>query len=271
MGKDSRKTPGKPFRKRKVSALHLFYVIVIFVIVQLFLLVICPGRINEYAFDNFSFASTVVSIVLAVISIVYTFQSGQSSSDQLSNIKDIEGRIHQEINRFSDIDERITRALKPIGDSIGDIRQQTSDINKSIKDNLLFATPPSDTNDNASTATVDICTLPRMFRIVFYISQRCVDTGKPFPFFILKNVAEKHAYYCLGVINCLSAFRPELMTIVRGAEYTQITITRFDAGALGITSLDALKDSLSALLEREKYKNLFKELDMYFQGEGMAV
>ncbi len=203
MGKDSRKTQGKPFRKRKVSALHLFYVIVIFVIVQLFLLVICPGRINEYAFDNFSFASTVVSIVLAVISIVYTFQSGQSSSDQLSHIKDIEGRIHQEINRFSDIDERITKALKPIGDSIGDIRQQTSDISKSIKDttNLLFAAPPSNTDDNTSTTTVDIYALPRMFRIVFYICQRCVDTGKPFPFFILRNVAEKQAYYCLGELS----------------------------------------------------------------------
>lgn len=225
--------------------------------------------INEYAFNNFSFASTVVSIVLAVMSIVYTFQSGQSSADQLSHIKDIEGRIHQEINRFSDIDEQKTRALKPIGDSIGDIRQQTSDINKSIKDNLLFATPPSDTNDNTSTATVDIRTLPRMFRIIFYISQRCVDTGKLFPFFILKNVAEKQAYYCLGVINCLSAFRPELMTIVRGAEYTQITITRFDANALGIISLDALKDSLSVLLEREMYKNLFKGLMRIFKG--MAV
>ena len=226
--------------------------------------------INEYAFNNFSFASTVVSIVLAMMSIVYTFQSGQSSADQLSHIKDIEGRIHQEINRFSDIDERITRALKPIGDSIGDIRQQISDINKSIKDNLLFATPPSDTDDNASTATLDVRTLPLMFPTVFYICQRCVDTDKPFPFFILRNVAEKHAYYCLGIINCLSAFRPDLMTIVKGAEYTQITITRFDADALGIPSLDKLKASLSVLLEREMYKNLFKELDMYFQGEGMA-
>lgn len=271
MENDSMKTSNKPFRKRKVSALHLVYIIVIFVIVQLFLLVIYPGRINEYAFDNFSFASTVVSIVLAVISIVYTFQSGQSSSDQLGHIKDIEGRIHQEINRFSDIDERITKALKPIGDSIGDIRQQTSDINKSIKDNLLFATPPSDTDGNASTSNVDIRTLPLMFCIVFYICQRCVDTGKPFPFFIWRNVAEKQAYYCLGVINSLSAFRPELMTIVRGAEYTQITIIRFDAGALGITSLDELKESLSALLEREKYKNLFKELDAYFQGNGTPV
>ena len=229
--------------------------------------------INEYAFNNFSFASTVVSIVLAMMSIVYTFQSGQSSADQLSHIKDIEGRIHQEINRFSDIDEQITRALKPIGDSIGDIRQQTSDISKSIKDttNLLFAAPQSDTEDNTSTTTMDIRTLPRMFRIVFYISQRCVDTGKPFPFFILKNVSEKQAYYCLGVINCLSAFRPEWMTIVRGAEYTQITITRFDAGALGITSLAELKASLSVLLEREMYKNLFKELDAYFQGEEISV
>lgn len=171
----------------------------------------------------------------------------------------------------SDIDERITKALKPLGDSIGDIRQQTSDISKSIKDNLLFATPPSDTDGNASTSNVDIRTLPLMFCIVFYICQRCVDTGKPFPFFIWRNVAEKQAYYCLGVINSLSAFRPELMTIVRGAEYTQITITRFDAGALGITSLEELKESLSELLEREKYKNLFKELDMYFQGEGTSA
>ena len=170
----------------------------------------------------------------------------------------------------SDIDERITKALKPIGNSIGNIRQQTSDISKSIKDNLLFATPPSD-DDNTPTSTVDIRTLPPHVPHRFLHRPALRGYRQTIPFFILRNAAKKQAYYCLGEINCLSAFRPELMTIVRGAEYTQITITRFDANALGITSLDELKASLSVLLEREKYKNLFKELDAYFQGEGMSV
>lgn len=97
----------RTFGCKKVSIFHLVYIVIIFLIIQLFLFVIYPGHVNEAAFTNFSFASTLVSIVLAVVSIVYTIQSGLSSIGQFKTIQDIEERIHHEINKFSSIDEKI--------------------------------------------------------------------------------------------------------------------------------------------------------------------
>lgn len=85
--KDKNDSKNKSFCRKKVSILRLIYVSIIFAIVQVFLLVICPGKISSYAFENFSFASTLISIVLAVVSIVYTLQSGLSSFGQLNSIK----------------------------------------------------------------------------------------------------------------------------------------------------------------------------------------
>ena len=65
-------TPKKIFWTRKVSLWHIVYIVIICLIVNVFLLCIVPGRVNDEAYQNFSFAATIVSIVLAVVSIVYS-------------------------------------------------------------------------------------------------------------------------------------------------------------------------------------------------------
>ena len=62
-------------------------------------LLIMPGRVSDDAYQNFSFAATITSIVLAVVSIIYSLQSGLSSVGQLNAISDIEGKISQEIKK----------------------------------------------------------------------------------------------------------------------------------------------------------------------------
>lgn len=77
-------------------------------------LLIIPGRINDDAYQNFSFAATITSIVLALVSIVYSLQSGLSSVGQLHSVIEIESQISNEIKKFSGIDEKIRNALVPI-------------------------------------------------------------------------------------------------------------------------------------------------------------
>ena len=92
---------------KKVSVWHIIYIVLICTIFCLVVILILPGRICEEAYTNFSFAATITSIVLAVVSIVYSLQSGLSSVGQLNSIKDVEVSIKNELQKFSDIEGAI--------------------------------------------------------------------------------------------------------------------------------------------------------------------
>lgn len=128
----------RSFWGRKVSIWHIIYLVIICLIINIFLLCIVPGRINEEAYHNFSFAATITSIVLAVVSIVYSLQSGLSSQSQLNGIKNIEERIGSELTRFSTLESSIKDAVKegitPLEASMGNIQQRQDDLQKSQDD-----------------------------------------------------------------------------------------------------------------------------------------
>ena len=126
------------FWSRKVSIWHIIYLVIICLIINIFLLCIVPGRINDDAYQNFSFAATITSIVLAVVSIVYSLQSGLSSVGQLNGIKDIEAKIGTELTRFANLETSIKNAVRegitPLEASMGDIKQRQDEISKTQDD-----------------------------------------------------------------------------------------------------------------------------------------
>lgn len=101
----------KGFLCRKISLWHFAYLSLFCIMFSVMVLLVMPGRINDDAYQNFSFAATITSIVLAVVSIIYSLQTGLSSVGQLNAISDIESKISHEINKFSDIDDKIREAL----------------------------------------------------------------------------------------------------------------------------------------------------------------
>ena len=98
----------------KVNIHHLYYVLLIAVLIIVVLILHIPFGISRYAFDNFSFASTITSIVLAVVSIVYSIQSGNSSSDQLNGVRDIERNITKQLNNFSELEDKLHKKVDEI-------------------------------------------------------------------------------------------------------------------------------------------------------------
>lgn len=77
----------------KISKLHLYYILAICSLIIISILLQIRYPVSEVAFENFSFASTITSIVLAVVSIVYSIQSGNASNIQLNNVRDIDAEI----------------------------------------------------------------------------------------------------------------------------------------------------------------------------------
>lgn len=124
------------FWTARVSVWHIAYIVLICLLIILFVLLIAPGRISEDAYHNFSFAATITSIVLAVVSIVYSIQTGMSSLGHMTRIRDIEENISEEVQKFSGIDEAIRQAISPLNQKMGDM-QKAQDTMKQVQDDML--------------------------------------------------------------------------------------------------------------------------------------
>lgn len=84
-----------PFWTCKVPVWHVAYIVLICILIVLFVLLIALGRINDDAYHNFSFAATITSFVLVVVSIVYSIQSGISSLGHMSRIGILQNTSNQ--------------------------------------------------------------------------------------------------------------------------------------------------------------------------------
>lgn len=101
--------------ERKVNKLHLIYCLVISLLLIIFI-IICwvlssKNVISEYAFENFSFAATIASILLAVVSIVYTIYSGAETSSSIGVLKNVENNISKQIETLQGIESVIKESI----------------------------------------------------------------------------------------------------------------------------------------------------------------
>lgn len=129
-------------KERKINRLHLIYGFVILAILGVCLLVIVPGCINPDAFDNFCFASTIVSIVLAVVSIVYSFRTKNNASDNMAGIREIERGIDDKLRRFdelekhiiSELDNSLQSGINPLHQDVSSLHDDQVGLRESIEE-----------------------------------------------------------------------------------------------------------------------------------------
>lgn len=87
--------------------LHIIYLCIIFTIILGFMIVcFCKGRISENAFQNVSFAATVSSILLALISIVLSMNAANTTSNNLGSMSELERKLNESLDRLDEIRER---------------------------------------------------------------------------------------------------------------------------------------------------------------------
>lgn len=131
-------------RIKLINKLHFVYNIVylsiIFILIILVIIVACKYRVGDTAMVNFTFAATVVSIVLAVVSIVYTLVSGGSMMRYFGKFDLIEKRLENEVDN-----------IKRLNQDISEILQHTRDIDKrmSKSDHRNEKANPFDSNSSS--------------------------------------------------------------------------------------------------------------------------
>lgn len=232
----------KSFWTMKVSVWHILYIILIFFILSICLLCVIPGRINDDAYHNFSFAATITSIVLAVVSIVYSIQSGLSTMGRMSNLTEIESNINKEIARFSTLEAAIKEGVKevitPIQASMGDIQQRQNDLQKAQDDlaknfSEMLTTSTSGHTKKGTKDEFPQNNLPQIFAVILLTCLLSQKTGRDIPYHILGRFFGVRSYYCEGVINCLAVFQNTSLQVGEGSKNNRQKIILYDESKFG--------------------------------------
>lgn len=258
---------------KKVSVWHVIYLILISVIVNVFLLTICPGRVSDAAMDNISFASTIVSIVLAVVSIVYSLQSGYTSYNQLDSIKNIEGNIQNELRKFQDLRDTISDAISPIQSTVDDIQKATGDIQKTTGDiqraqdninknldglNQTVSLNVSDTNGSAKEKSI---TLTHTMVVSLYAAAMSKEKGMDIPFHIFASFIGSKSHFAEGMLEGLSAL-DDGIKMKQGSSVTRKRITEFNEQTFG--TINDLKEKAVANPNKRIGADFIAAIDDYY-------
>ena len=267
------------FWSRKVSIWHFVYLVIICLIFNVFLLCIVPGRINDDAYQNFSFAATITSIVLAVVSIVYSLQSGLSSVVQLNGIKDIEAKIRTELTRFANLEASIKNAVRegitPLEASMGDIKQRQDEISKSqdilsnnwrelMQTTMSVNIKSTETSEENYKSTTKLLSddAPQIFSVILYTCICSYKTQKDIPYHVLGQFFGVRSYYCEGVINSLATFNRNSMTLRVGSKHSRQVVSDYNESELG--SKEWLRQQVLEGKNTKLGKDIILALDEYY-------
>lgn len=225
------------FWDRQISIWHLIYIAIICLIIIIAVLVIIPGRINEDAYQNFSFASTITSIVLAAVSIIYSIQSGLATGSQMSDVKSIEHNISKEVAKLSGIDKNIRDIIRPLTETVGQISdtqntmQQTQSKLVAHVEKLSLNFEPIEVLQSGGDKIK--IKGPVVLSVTIYAAIMSRQTGMDIPFHKFAEYIGKQATYCEGLLDGLAAVHPDKISISVGSKKTRKVVHTFDEAYFG--------------------------------------
>lgn len=207
-------------RIKSVYRLHLAYELVICLILMVCALCVIPKYVSEAAFQNFSFASTIVSIVLAVVSIVYSLWSGQKSNNQYMGMAHIESKIDEQLKGFERIEESISNRLNPINVQIAQIKDDQIKTRQAVdKMNDLLGTN-STSEGNSVHQLYNAKGNPLYADISLYVFALAYDRKTSIPSKLLDKLTGK---YWSGFIVAISRTQPEKLNYVNKGGTIMVT------------------------------------------------
>ncbi len=259
------------FRDRKmVARVHIIYWAIIYAMLAIFLLLIAPGRVNENALENFSFASSLISIVLAVVSIVYSFQSGKNASDSIISLSQIEDNINSKVSSLEslrdDLKKCFMESLSPISEGVSSLREAQTDVSKKI-DQWSIKKADYDDNHNTSENTAqvnsfNISSSSLLGNIALYAAALSYNKTKAINPSIFNEI--KCDDYMYGFLVALSCTFPDKISF-NGSPLDSV-IEKFDYTFFG--DIESIREKiLSRSTEIEEVPKAIKRIESFFNVE----
>lgn len=127
------------------GSVHAWWTIAVLILVIAALLLFMPNgtAINEYI----SFASSLSSLLLAVVAMFYAFISNQNSSENVSDLRASALQITNSSGALSNISKDLHQQISVLTSDFSDIRPRVEQIHSQISGMTNPATPSSDGAD----------------------------------------------------------------------------------------------------------------------------
>ena len=173
--------------EKKVNRLHLIYGYIISGLLLISIVVCwilsCKGLISENAFQNFSFAASIVSIVLAVVSIVYTIYSGAGVSNSVDILQEAEQNIKTQVDALNGLESRIIGALEDVN---VDLSSKLSEVQNKM-DPFIERNINSEQTTGGDNDIFNLKVNSLFGNILLYICVRAIELEKSWPVDIIGN------------------------------------------------------------------------------------
>lgn len=207
--------------ERKINYLHLVYIIIIFVIILLAIWLVAPYVVCEESLVKFEFAATITSIVLAVVSIIFSISSSQGISQNLGSMRDASEKIESVGDKLGTIQSHLAEdilSLSKMEKSLQDILHEVHDTKDMVqefgKNNFNKDVKATEQFVFAQTSIVGKC--------IIYACRLSFEQSKPFPASLIGHPAYVHGYITALETCAPSHFRAS------GKADGNITVSRFD-------------------------------------------
>lgn len=250
---------------KQVDKLHLVYGYIIFGIVLLSVVIIwilsCKGVISETAFQNFSFAASVVSIVLAVVSIVYSMKSGAGVAGSVDILQEAGRDIRENVKALDGLEDHIVSAVQEgfesLGGKIDTVKNQIEPLLQSANANSQVVE-----GNTPTKFLIDIERNSNYGNVILYICLKAFETKKSWNIDIMGS---ENKDYVWGYLVAMSSIPSVTFSYEYDTESNLVSSCSFDPSK----NMPTKDDILKLLKKRETYEKLLKSLieqvDKYFE------
>lgn len=247
-----------------VNKLHLIYCLVISGVI-LSAVVICwiisaNSEVSAAALQNFSFAATISSIVLAVVSITYSIYSGAGMSGSIGVMQSAEEEIRKQVAALQNIDSRIIDAVKdgnrPLAEQVASVAEQIQPLQKA---GLQASAPSKDSSDLFDTENTSLFGM-----YIIYMCLKWEETGKSWPLDILGN---ENSLYLYGYLIAMSSVPSLKFSLSLDSSANMVQECSFSEGGYSI-SVEQLKEQMQKKADGADFHQTYlKTIDDYFAKE----
>lgn len=193
--------------EKTINYLHLVYIIIIFVIILLAIWLVAPYVVCEESLMKFEFAATITSIVLALVSIVYSMNSGQGISENLGSMRN----ASEKIGNVGDKLETIQTSLQAEISHLTNLEQKMQALHdKTDRTNQLINEMGQNKNITSTSGNegkFDYENSSVAGLIIVYACSLAYKKGKTFPAALVGNPFYVHGYITALEISASKHFR----------------------------------------------------------------
>lgn len=261
--------------------LHLRYILLLCILVCLFIILIVPKHVTEGAFQNFSFAATITSIVLAVVSIVYSFTSSGGIATSIGEMKQVEKELEEEIKNIPDLKKHVSETVDDLKDhileAINENRQasdsKTEELAKSMHDisdqiTQLSSKNTAKVNDKTNKKSYDAFDYNfNSFNgnLLLYAIKKAFENNISFNLQKISQIlGEGNLPYCRGYIVALYMCNVNRFAYSSDSSFYMITVNKLDEVYFNTEKMqDIIVNSARTPDVKASYRDKMKEIDEY--------